>query len=295
MPATRVAFRIFSDFANELAMESRVPELGGGTAVGRPECGAEVTVAGEAKVQAQRREVVVLSEKIERPRQPQPQLVAIQGQTFYLLEDLCEIHGRAPHFIGDVGQSPAPRQVTGQHELRPIHEPLAAGTCAGRVRRAGPERPLRQGQRQALCLKGLSGVLTQAVPQDRHERLSPRVNPQALWEEREPPTIAQERARRQFAELRFGNDHRETGIAARHWMGHAVTFVGVEEQYLVRLGHRLVVPHVAYVGAPIRKHELRRRRVLFRTRAPDAALAVDVTDGNDWRDQERLNCEFAHA
>ena len=71
MPARKIAFRIFSDFANELAMESRVPELGGGTAVGRPECGAEVTVAAEAKVQAQRREVVVLSEQIERPRQPQ--------------------------------------------------------------------------------------------------------------------------------------------------------------------------------------------------------------------------------
>ena len=57
------------------------------------ECGAEVTVAGEAEVEAQSCQVVILREKIESTSEPQAQLITIQGQTFHLLENLREING----------------------------------------------------------------------------------------------------------------------------------------------------------------------------------------------------------
>ena len=39
-------------------------------------------VAGEAEIEAQRRQIVVLADQIERPRQPQPELVAIERDPF---------------------------------------------------------------------------------------------------------------------------------------------------------------------------------------------------------------------
>ncbi len=51
-----------------------------------------MAVAGEAKVEAQDGEVVILSEKVQRARQAKAQLVTIQRQAFHLLEDLREIH-----------------------------------------------------------------------------------------------------------------------------------------------------------------------------------------------------------
>jgi hypothetical protein len=60
-----------------------------------------MAVAGKTKVQAQGRKILVAGEQIERSRQPQAQLVAIQRETFDLLENLGEVHRRAPHLITD--------------------------------------------------------------------------------------------------------------------------------------------------------------------------------------------------
>ena len=111
-------------------------------------------MAGEAEVQAQGGEVVVLPEKIQRTRQAQPQLVAIQGQAFDLLEDLGQVHGGAAHLCGDLGQRPAACQITGEHELGPVHQALASDTGAGDVRGARPQRPLHQGQGQGFRFQG---------------------------------------------------------------------------------------------------------------------------------------------
>ena len=98
-------------------MQRQLPELRGRTAVNLAERGAEMTVAGEAEVEAKSGQVVILPEEIQRPREPQSQLVAIQRQTFDLLEDLRQINRRAAHFGGDLGQRPASRQIARQHEL----------------------------------------------------------------------------------------------------------------------------------------------------------------------------------
>ena len=64
------AVRIFSDFAGRgLTTQRRLPELRWRAAVSLAEDSAEMTVAGEAEIQAQSGQVIILREKIQRPRQ----------------------------------------------------------------------------------------------------------------------------------------------------------------------------------------------------------------------------------
>jgi len=94
---------------------------------------------------------------------------------------------------------------------------------------------------------------------------------------------------------RIADDQHQTGIASRHGMADPVAIARVEEQHLVCLGDGLVTPQVAHIGAPIRKHQLRGARVLFRTRVPEAALAVHVPDCDGRSLQERLNRKLRHG
>ena len=73
-------------------MKCGEPERRRGAAVRLLECGAEVTVAVEAEVEAQRGEIVILRKEIERSSQPELLLVPIQRQPFDLLKDLREVH-----------------------------------------------------------------------------------------------------------------------------------------------------------------------------------------------------------
>ena len=132
--------------------------------------------------------------------------------------------GEPPHFGGDLGQRPAPRQIAGQHELGPIDQPLASDAGAGRVRGARSQRPLHQGQGQALGFQRLGDALAQAVPQQRHQRLRPRIDPQALLPKGQRARRRAEGARRQLAQQRFADDQRQAGIAARHGMADPVAF-----------------------------------------------------------------------
>src|SRR5690242_15293128 len=98
MEEARAAVRIFSNFAEWVLAAQRGPlELGGGTTVNLAERCTEMAVAGEAELQTESGQVVILRQKIQRTRQPQAQLIAVQGETFDLLEDLREINGRAAH------------------------------------------------------------------------------------------------------------------------------------------------------------------------------------------------------
>jgi len=68
MQEEMAAVRIFSDLLEGgLATERRLPELRGRATVGLAEGSAEMAVAGEAEVQAQSSQVVILREKIQRP------------------------------------------------------------------------------------------------------------------------------------------------------------------------------------------------------------------------------------
>src|SRR5882762_2553864 len=86
-----------------LTPQNGLPEFRRRAAVGFAERGAEVAVAGKAKVEAEGCEVVILSEKIQRARQAQSQLIAIQGHAFDLLENLREINRGAADFRGNLG------------------------------------------------------------------------------------------------------------------------------------------------------------------------------------------------
>jgi hypothetical protein len=81
-------------------------------------------MAGEAEIEAKCGQVVILPEKIQRSREPQAQLIAVQGLTFHLLEDLREIYRGAAYFGGDLGQCPSPGEIARQYKLGPIHQQL---------------------------------------------------------------------------------------------------------------------------------------------------------------------------
>src|SRR5687768_18022076 len=97
-----------------LAEIQRALKLGGRAAVGLAKSGAEMAVAGEAQIHAQCGEILRLAEQLERPRQPQAQLIAIQGRAFELLKHLSQINRRYADLRADVCERPASREIRGQ-------------------------------------------------------------------------------------------------------------------------------------------------------------------------------------
>ena len=89
-----------------------------------------MAVTGETQVEAQGRQIVVLTNQVERPRKPQPQLVAIERHAFDPLKHLREIDRRSTDFGGYLGECPAPRKIAGDHELHAIDEALLADAGA---------------------------------------------------------------------------------------------------------------------------------------------------------------------
>jgi hypothetical protein len=90
------------------------------------ERGAEVAVAGKPEIQTETCQVIIFAEEIERPGQAQAQLIAIKRKSFHLLENLCEINRRPMYFRGYFPQSPAPRQITSENKLDPVHQALTS-------------------------------------------------------------------------------------------------------------------------------------------------------------------------
>ena len=97
------------------------------------------------------------------------------------------------------------------------------------MRGARPQGALHQRQRQAFRFQRLGDALTQAVSEQRHQDLGPRIDPQALPAKGRARAVAQEIPGRQFAQQRFGDAQRQAGIAARHRVTDAVAFAGVEK------------------------------------------------------------------
>src|SRR5436190_1318389 len=121
----------------------------------------EMTVARETQVLGKIRQVVVPDDEIERSRQAQPQVIAIERQTLYLLKHLREIHGRATDLARDPGQRPAARQISRQQHLRPVYQPTARTTCTRDTRGARPEGARHQCERQSLGLEWFNAAFLQ--------------------------------------------------------------------------------------------------------------------------------------
>ena len=63
-----------------------------------------------------------MAEQMQRARQPQPQLIAIERHGLDLLENLRQIDRRDADLRRDLAQRPAPRQIRGQHQLGAVHQ-----------------------------------------------------------------------------------------------------------------------------------------------------------------------------
>lgn len=170
-------------------------KFGGRAAVGLAEGGAEVAVTGKTEIETQGGEIAILREKVERASETEAQLITIERETFYLLENLCEVDGRAVNFRGDLGQRPTARQIAGEHELHAVDQALAAKSGAGRMRRAWTKRALHESESETLCFERFRDAVTQTVAEKCDERLRAGVNAQALPPERERPTFVQQSAR----------------------------------------------------------------------------------------------------
>src|SRR5262249_54953081 len=86
--AANAAVRFFSDRRKGNLAPGRALERGRRAAVGAPERSAEVAMAGEPEVLAERREIVVSLQEIERAGEAQAELVAVERDAFHALEDL---------------------------------------------------------------------------------------------------------------------------------------------------------------------------------------------------------------
>src|SRR5262249_52373034 len=78
-------------------------------------------------------------------------------------------------------------------------------------------------------------------------------------------------------------------------MADAIAFAGVEEEDLVRLGDRIVSAKMSNVNAAIREHHVGGVRGFLIAVMPAAALALDISDGDDLRLQKRSGDHLGHA
>ena len=199
------------------------------------------------------------------------------------------------HLGGDFGQCPTAGQIARHDHLGSIDQSLAASTRGRCVRGARPERTFRQRQREALRLERFGDVRAETVPKQRRERLRSRIDAQTLRSKNEASDFAQQASWRQFIEYRFADDEIHAGIAARYGMADPVAFVRVEEEYLVRFGDRIVSTEVPHVEAAIREHHVSGVRGFLFAAMPAAALALDISDGDELRFQERSRNHLGHG
>src|SRR5262245_15974306 len=182
------------------------------------------------------------------------------------------------NFGGDLGEYPTATQVTRQHQLGSIDEPLTNRTCDWRVRRPRSQRAPCQRQCETLRFQRFSDVRAKTVSKQRGQRLCSRVNAQALRSKRDAATFTQQAPRRQFIQDRFAEDDIKAGVTPGDRVADAIAFVGVEEENLVRLSHRIISPKMSNVNAAIRKDDVGRVRGLLIAEMSAATRALDVSD-----------------
>ncbi len=244
-------------------MQSRMLEPGRRIAIKLAEGSAEVAMAGEAEIERQSRQIVVACKEMQCARQPEAQLVVIERQSFYLLENLREINRRNAQFAGDLSQSPAPHEIARQHELGSIYQFLATNRRARRMRAARPESSSHQSQCQNLSFQGFCNVLVQAVAQERHEGLRTGVDAQTPPTECSSGTWTQNVGRRQLVQLGFLDNQRQTAIAAGDGMADPIALMGIEKEYLVGFRHGLIMSNMVHIHTAIGKYKLGRSRAFF--------------------------------
>ena len=70
--------------------------------------------------------------------------------------------------------------------------------------------------------------------------------------------------RRQFVQLGFFDNQRETAIAASDGVADPVTLMGIEKEHLVRFRHRLIMSDMVHIHTAVREYQLCRGRRLLR-------------------------------
>src|SRR5215212_2761930 len=153
----RIAVRIFSDLQSS-AQVDRALELRWRPAVGLAKGGAEVAVAGEAQIHAERGEVAVSAEQVQGARQPEAKVIAIERHGLDLLEHLRQIDRRDADLRADLGKRPPPRQIRRQDELGAVDQLAPARTGAGRMRCPFTQGAPHQGQGERFRLQSLRDV-----------------------------------------------------------------------------------------------------------------------------------------
>ena len=104
-----------------------------------------MAMARESEIETQSRQVVILCDEIERPSEPQAEMIPIKRHTFHLLEHLREIYTRVANGGGEISERPASRQVSGKHQLGAIDKPAPGVGGAGRRRSRGSKRASYEG------------------------------------------------------------------------------------------------------------------------------------------------------
>src|SRR5215510_7555763 len=196
---------------------------------------------------------------------------------------------------GNLAQCPAASQVTRQHQLGSIDEPLLNGTGDWRVRRPRSQRAPGQRERETLRLQRFSDVRAKAVSKQRRKGLCSRVNAQALLSKRDAPAFMQQAQGRQFIQNRFAEDDIKAGVTTGDWVADTIAFIGVEEENLVRLGHRIISPEMPNVNAAIWEDDVGRTRGLLIAVMPAATRALDISDTDQLRSQQRSSGYLRHV
>jgi hypothetical protein len=75
-------------------------------------------------------------------------------------------------------------------------------------------------------------------------------------------------------------------------MTDLIALAGVEEKYMVRIGHRLIAADVPHVNAAIGEHELRGGGAFFRAAMTAHTAAADVAQRYVIRKQQMVDFEL---
>ena len=211
-------------------------------AVGLLERCREVTMAGEAEVQREGGYIVVLRDQVQRPRQAQAKVIAIQRESFDLLECLRQVHGGSADF-----------RRRSRASVQRRDRSLASSTLTRSTsrRRAYVAPGLRDVRGPTLLQTSVSDRLSassgsmrpvlQGVAKQRDERLGTRIDAQCCWRKPTGPLIVQEVRGYELVNQRLRQRQVQARIAAGDGMADAIALSGIEEQHVVRVRHRLVV------------------------------------------------------
>ena len=251
-----------------------------------------MTVARKSEIEAETGEILAAAEEMERPRKAQTELIAVQGQTFHLLEHLGEINGRHADLSRNVTERPTPPELRRQDELRAVDELLPPEAPARSVRGALAERAAYQRQHQGFRLQSFGAPGLEAVADERDQGLGARVDPQPLAAERERGPVADLERRRELAQPSLPDREREAGVATLDRVADAIAFSLIEEKELIRLSHRVAATDVTHVDAAIGEHEASPLCKLLFAPVPAGARAHHVAHGERRRVEEELRREF---